>query len=83
MSKVEEFKLPETLNYRVVITQDDNDNACYGIENKTTEVVEYRDSIFIRTARAIEQFEKNHNEYDSDHSEIVRPTTAEVTKIIQ
>lgn len=83
MSKVEEFKFPETPHYRVQIVEDQTNGACYGIVNKETEVVEYKDSIFVRTARALEQFEKNQTEYDADHSQIVRPSTAEVTKLIQ
>lgn len=60
---MEETTLFETEHYAIVLTTDspeDGNNTVYGIKNKETNVIEYKDSIYTRTYFAIGNFEENH-----------------------
>jgi hypothetical protein len=60
------MELPSTENYEVVVCKDDEDNDIYGIRNKETRVVEYKDSILSRTYFALENIEENHGRMVAD-----------------
>lgn len=53
-------ELPSSENYKIVFCEDDEGNHIYGIENKETNVIEYKDSILSRTYFALGNFEENH-----------------------
>lgn len=78
-------ELPSTENYQMVFTLDDENNKIYGIQNKETEVIEYKDVVLSRTYFALQNYEENHARMVADQQgePLIEIPTADGPKLVQ